>query len=847
MTDYFLVDQILTLIVTSSTTEVLMEGTELSVQCWNIYGIFNNINGFKYNKLHDSDFTKQTELAKILGLVETQHTADDVDSLQLEGYKCYQVCRKKKKKGRKHGGISVYVHNSILKGVSKVPTQGSDIVMLKLDKIFFRLDKDTHLLFAYCSPTNSSYSLRSDNDPISDIEQMIASLGPNANVVLLGDINGRTGNKPDYIVNEENTDMILPEGYVTDTVATFPRGNMDTVTNQQGDQLIALCKSVPLRICNGRKLGDIQGQYTCHTWNGQSVVDFCLASTGIYNQIAYLKVGKFYPLLSDHCPLSIALRCYLTPTASNLEEYKFIPKPGKLSWDQNISFKFETIIQSKESKQFLDNFAKNGIKSDQMSIDTSAEFLTDFLVNSAIAASNNSTALLYKGEKRSEKRNWKFRKKKGRNIVKPKWHDSSCESLSRDIKRSALILKKYPNNSYLRGLIQSETKKYKRLVKSKHKEYLNKLFNDLDIMHASNPKGYMDLVKSLRNGSFDQKSNDDTKFINPKTWRGHFSTLLGPVIDENPSDQQLMKFVQENCDQYESELSRPFTKSEFLKGVSGLANNKATSFDKISNEILKAAKLVIANPVVKLFNSILSNSIYPSQWKLDILSPIHKSGDKSDTNNFRGITVSSCFGKLFNKLLQKRLENWCSTNKKISMMQGSGKAGSRTADHLLIVKFLIDKYVKKKGKHLFTCFVDLQKAFDNVPRPKLFYKLLTEYSIGGKFLKILQEMYKNNKIFVKLSEGLLEPFESTISVKQGCVFSPILFNLYIDKICNSFDKSCDPVQVNDIELNCLLWADDLLLISKSDVGLQNCIDKMEAFYSKVGLKINLKKSKSYGF
>ena len=108
-------------------------------------------------------------------------------------------------------------------------------------------------------------------------------------------------------------------------------------------------------------------------------------------------------------------------------------------------------------------------------------------------------------------------------------------------------------------------------------------------------------------------------------------------------------------------------------------------------------------------------------------------------------------------------------------------------------------------------------------------------------------MYKNNKIFVKLSEGLLEPFESTISVKQGCVFSPILFNLYIDKICNLFDKSCDPVLVNDIELNCLLWAFDLLLVSKSDVGLQNCIDKMEAFYSKVGLKINLKKKQKLWF
>ena len=104
-------------------------------------------------------------------------------------------------------------------------------------------------------------------------------------------------------------------------------------------------------------------------------------------------------------------------------------------------------------------------------------------------------------------------------------------------------------------------------------------------------------------------------------------------------------------------------------------------------------------------------------------------------------------------------------------------------------------------------------------------------------------MYKDNKIFIKLSDGLLEPFTSTVSVKQGCVFSPILFNLYIDKICKAFDMSCDPVTINNRDLNCLLWADDLLLVSKTPTGLQNCIDKMNNFYADLGLQINTKKTK----
>jgi hypothetical protein len=121
--------------------------------------------------------------------------------------------------------------------------------------------------------------------------------------------------------------------------------------------------------------------------------------------------------------------------------------------------------------------------------------------------------------------------------------------------------------------------------------------------------------------------------------------------------------------------------------------------------------------------------------------------------------------------------------------------------------------------------------------------LLKEYSIGGNFLKIIQEIYSKKQIFVKVSDGLLQPFYTSVSVKQGFVFSPILFDLFINNICNIFDKSCDPVQLNNVDINCLLWADDLLLISQTPSGLQKSIDKMKYFYDSMGLEVNIKKTK----
>ena len=87
--------------------------TDLPIVSWNIHGIFSRHSGFRYNKLHSPLFRSAVGNAKIFGLLETHHVASDIDQLQLPGFKCYNVCRKKMSQGRNSGGIAVYVHESI--------------------------------------------------------------------------------------------------------------------------------------------------------------------------------------------------------------------------------------------------------------------------------------------------------------------------------------------------------------------------------------------------------------------------------------------------------------------------------------------------------------------------------------------------------------------------------------------------------------------------------------------------------------------------------------------------------------------------------------------------------------
>ena len=236
----------------------------------------------------------------------------------------------------------------------------------------------------------------------------------------------------------------------------------------------------------------------------------------------------------------------------------------------------------------------------------------------------------------------------------PKWHDNSCQELRKKINLSAYLLKKDPKNSFLRGRIILETKAYKKLVKNKHKQYLDQMFLQLDSIHRSDPHGYMQLVKSLRQGSFGKTVPSDSDHVHPETWFKHFQSLLGPRVHVAPGDLEMDKYINENIDSFTTELDRGFSKSDFLESVATLQNNKSSSFDRVTNEMLKAGRHYVYKPILILFNKILDSSTYPSMWKLDILTPLHKSGEKSDTNNYRGIAVSSCFGKLFNKMLQKR-------------------------------------------------------------------------------------------------------------------------------------------------------------------------------------------------
>ncbi len=288
-------------------------------------------------------------------------------------------------------------------------------------------------------------------------------------------------------------------------------------------------------------------------------------------------------------------------------------------------------------------------------------------------------------------------------------------------------------------------------------------------------------------------------------------------------------------------LNSPIKCEEVVNGIKKLKLGKAAGIDLIMNEFLKAGSNVLAKPITKLFNHILSSHSYPEQWSVNILSTIHKGGSKDNLDNYRGISVSSCFAKLYGAVLSSRLEKTISEFDLIGSNQIGFLKGHRTSDHIFVVNLLINKVVKKLGKALYTAFIDLRKAYDTINRNYLFSKLWS-FGFEGEVLYSLQSMYKCVYQRIKLQNNLLEPVASELGLRQGCNLSPLLFNLFIEDIKFEFDAKCDQVCLADKQLSHLLYADDLLLISTSQSGLQRCLDKIQAYFSRSKLSVNLKKS-----
>ena len=162
--------------------------------------------------------------------------------------------------------------------------------------------------------------------------------------------------------------------------------------------------------------------------------------------------------------------------------------------------------------------------------------------------------------------------------------------------------------------------------------------------------------------------------------------------------------------------------------------------DSILNEMIKHGRYFLLPSLEKIFNDILNSGKFPTEWNIGVIKPIYKKkGDRRSPANYRGITFTSCLGKLFTSILQSRLNKYIEIHKILNPEQFGFRPNARTTDSLFILQQLLHKYTKQHEK-LYVGFIDYEKAFDSVWQSGMIHKLQKE-GIQGKFLKVIKSMY----------------------------------------------------------------------------------------------------------
>ena len=325
---------------------------------------------------------------------------------------------------------------------------------------------------------------------------------------------------------------------------------------------------------------------------------------------------------------------------------------------------------------------------------------------------------------------------------------------------------------------------------------------------------------------------DDDKMIQHR-WKSYFEALLNVNVD--PENEDTTEMIKTNISAEESD-EEDITLEEVQKAIYDMKNNKSSGYDELPSEVYKNGGEGIQVWLHEIIKTVWSTGEIPDDWRKAIICPVYKKGDKQECGNYRGISLLSHASKVYERILERRLRT-C-VEDKLGEWQHGFRPYRSTTDLIFCMKMIIEKKWEFNEKAYFA-FLDLEKAFDRVPRRKLFEILaLDVYGVPQRLQRAIRGMYSMPISAVRSEIGVGEWFEVHTGVRQGSVLSPLLFILLMDQVLKMTSSKLEQNGNDDA----FAYADDAGLLAGSIASLQNMIDDWCGALEEHGLKLNVEKS-----
>ncbi|XP_063708920.1 uncharacterized protein LOC134837472 [Culicoides brevitarsis] len=673
-------------------------------------------------------------------------------------------------------GVGIIISRKYLNNIINIDKVSDRLMAVKL----VVQDKVWNIICAYAPQTGRDVS-----DKVSfwsDFEMLMQQIPPEELVVIGADMNGHVG----------ETNFGFEECH-----GGYGYGAM----NDEGEELLDFAKSYGLTLMNTMFKKHEKHLVTYSSGGRNTQIDYLLCSNEMRKMAKDCKVILGESVVSQHRLLVMdieLLKNFPVPKPKPVEKIKWI----------NLDKENGTLFMN-ETQEWL-----------QDCIDTSDELTANELWRAfkKMCIINATKHLgVSKGPLNIKKESWWWTEEtkkaiKEKKIAFKKWTlcDSNLTEEKKALHNEYKLAKKASAKAVAIAQAAAKQDLYENLESS---DGSNRIYK-IAAMRRNQSKGIV-APKYIQDGNGKLLTKDEDIC---DRWKAFMQHLLNEEFPRTarPTENSVCGPVQE------------ITIEEVEIAVKKMKRNKAVGPDSIPSEFWKKSGQLGYKFLQILFNKILFGDKMPDDFRRSYLLPFFKNkGDARNCSNYRGIKLMSHTMKIYERVFDSRIRAQVSLHKNQCGFVG----GKSTTDATQALRILMEKY-RDAQKDLHFVFIDLEKAFDRVPRD-LIWNALRAHGVMEIYVRGVMDMYQDATTSIRCTAGTSKEFPIGVGVHQGSVCSPLLFNIVMNYLTAGL--------MSDLVLS-MLFADDIVLASDDASSLQTTLDKWKQALESNGLKISRQKT-----